>query len=388
MFDEQPSVLILSDHLGYPDGVMHGVTTYYLHVLPALVKSGVRLHTCFLREPHPAAAVLNANGIETLFLSAGKWNFFVALEVAALIRKHRIQIVHAAGLKATLIGRVAARLTGASVIVHAHDLLYPDPAVGILQRMFARSSDLGIGVSHAVLEVLQKGYYIDPQRSRVVHNGIPLDHVRNVSPDARSRIRTQLGIAEDCGVIAMIARMHPIKGHASMLRIMARVVRSSPDLVLILAGDGPEREACEEQTTQLGLQRNVRFLGVRNDVPELLVASDVVVVPSQSEGLSLVAIEAAAAGRPVVGFDAGGLRDVITDGASGRLIQPGDEVSFADALLDLFADPDKRARFGSRALAGVEHFSLQNHIRNLLECYRDVLGHNSTPEPVHMTSGG
>ena len=388
MHDEQPSVLILSDHLGYPDGVMHGVTTYYLHVLPALVKSGVRLHTCFLRDPHPAAAVLNANGIETLFLSAGKWNFLVALEVAALIRKHRVQIVHAAGLKATLIGRVAARLAGASVIVHAHDLLYPDAFVGALQRMFARSSDLGIGVSQAVLEVLQEGYYIEPDRSRVVHNGIPLDHVRSVGADARPRIRAQLGIPDHWGVIAMVARMHPIKGHASMLRIMARVIESRPDLVLLLAGDGPEREACEAQTTQLGLQQHVRFLGVRNDVPDLMVASDVVVVPSQSEGLSLVAIEAAAAGRPVVGFDAGGLRDVITDGASGRLIKPGDEAGFADALLDLFADPEKRARFGGRALAGVEHFSLQNHIRHLLECYRDVLGHKPTPEPLHMTSGG
>ncbi len=101
-----------------------------------------------------------------------------------------------------------------------------------------------------------------------------------------------------------------------MLRIMARVVARRPDAVLVMAGDGPEREACEALAAELGLQDNVRFLGSRDDVPQILAACDLVVVPSKSEGLSLAAIEACA-GKAVVGFDAGGLSDVITDEVSG-----------------------------------------------------------------------
>jgi len=385
---ELPSILILGDHFGYADGVVHGVTTYYLNVLPALVARGVDLHACFLREPHPAAAALNTQGIETLFLSASKWNFLVAFEVAAIIRRYRCHVVHAAGLKATVVGRAAARMTGAEVIVHAHDLLYPNVVVGALHRTFARSSDMGLGVSNAVLEVLANGYHVEPQRCRVLHNGIPLEHVRSVSPAARSRIRAELGVPAESGVIAMIARMHPIKGHASMLRIMACAVRSIPSLVLVLAGDGPERAACEALVVELGLQGNVRFLGSRTDIPDLLAASDVVVVPSKSEGLSLVAIEAAAAGRPVVAFDIGGLPDVVSDGVNGYLIKPGDEEGFAKALLDLFGNPQRRAEFGAAALVGVDHFSLENHVDDLLKCYRELATPQSKRVAAQSASGG
>jgi glycosyltransferase involved in cell wall biosynthesis len=283
---------------------------------------------------------------------------------------------------------MAARMVGAEIIVHAHDLIYPGAVVGALQRIFSRQSDMGIGVSRAVLEVLEKGYHVHPLRNRVVHNGIPLEHIYQVEPAAKARVRAELAIPDGHDVIAMIARMHPIKGHASMLRIMARCVAARPQLTLILAGDGPERSACEAQVVALGLEQNVKFLGIRNDVPALLAAADVVVVPSQSEGLSLVAIEAGAAGRPVVCFDTGGLKDVVTDDVNGYLIPPGDEPAFAAALLELFNNPETRSRFGSNARVGVEHFSLQNHVMNLLACYRDVLASPSATAPASLKAGG
>ena len=383
-----PPVLILGDHFGYPGGVMHGVTTYYLHVIPALLDSGLDVHACFLREPHPAAAPLRAKGIEPQFLSAGKWNPLVAFKVAAIIRKHRCQIVHACGMKAGIIARMAARMADAKAIVHVHDLLYPSPAVGWMHRMAARPSDFGIGVSQAVRKVVIEGYRVVPEHARVILNGIPLEHVRKVPPTARSHMRATLGIPEQAGVMAMIARMHPIKGHRSMLRIMSRIVAEKPDSVLLLAGDGPERAACEALTDELGLRKNVQFLGLRKDVPELLAASDIAVIPSDSEGLPTVAIEASAAARTTVGFDAGGLRDIITDGVSGRLIAPGDEAGFAAAIVDLFSDRDKLLEYGQRALASSDRFTVESHIRELVKCYREAIETSLSGAALPASSAG
>lgn len=388
MTDKLPPVLILGDHFGYPGGVMHGVTTYYLNVIPALVESGVDLHACFLREPHTGVKGLHEMGIEPVFLSAGKWNPFVAFTVAAMIRKHGCRIVHSHGMKAAIIARMAARLANARVIVHVHDLLYPSAAVGCVHRAFSRASDFGIGVSNAVREVVIGAYRVDPGHARVIHNGLPLDHVRKVPPTVRSQMRAGFGIPEQAGVMAMIGRMHPIKGHKRMLRILSRIVAQRPDSVLLLAGDGPERAACEALTDSLGLRNNVRFLGLRSDVPELMSVSDVVVISSDSEGLPTTAIEGSAAARPTVGFDVGGLRDVIADGTSGRLIAPFDEAGFAAAILDLFADREKLLQFGQRALAGVDRFTISTHVRELLKCYREVVEPSLGNVALHASSAG
>jgi glycosyltransferase involved in cell wall biosynthesis len=379
-----PAVLILGDHFGYPGNVVHGVTTYYLHTIPALAESGLTVHACFLREPHPAADGLRQRGIEPIFLSANKWNPFVAFRVAALIRRHGCGIVHACGVKATLVARMAARMTGARAIVHVHDLLTPSPPVGALHRLFGRRADVGIAVSQAVREVAVRGYHVDPQQARVIHNGIPAKRVREATAKDRARMRATLGIAEDAGVLAMIARMHPIKGHRAMMAIMARVVAERPDTVLLLAGDGPERAACEAQVDTLGLRGNVQFLGSRNDVPELLAACDLIVAPSQSEGLPTVAIEGAAVGRATVGFDCGGLRDIVTDGVSGRLIPPGDEAAFGQALVDLLGDRGALVRAGKAALANARRFTLEHHVRELIACYRDTAPKSAADTRVHV----
>lgn len=371
-------VMILGDHFGYPGNVVHGVTTYYLNIIPALVAHGVSVHACFLREPHPAAQELRDKGIEPVFFSAGKWNPFVALRLAAYMRRHDCKIVHACGIKASLIARIAARLVGSKVIVHVHDQLYPGFLVRAAHRLFARHSDVGVSVSGAATEVAVNGYHIDRAHSRVIHNGLPLHNIRAVDPTARSKLREELNIPESALAIAVIARMHPIKGHRSMLAIMAQVAEKRHDAVLILAGDGPERPACEELAKRLGISAHVRFLGSRNDVPELISASDLVAVPSKSEGLSMVAIEACAVGRPVVAFDAGGLRDVISHGTTGYLVPPGDENGFAKAILDLAADPEKRAQFGEHGKAEAQRFTLDNHVNKLLICYLEVAGLTTT----------
>ena len=367
-----PSVMFLGDHFGYPSGVMHGVTSYFLNVLPALSAAGVDITACFLRDPHPAAAALRGSGIEPLFLSASPLDPFVVSRVASVAKERGCRIIHGCGIKATLVARLVARMVGASAIIHVHDLLYPKLLVSALHRAFSRSTDTGLCVSEAVRDVAINGYHVPPDRCRVVYNGIRIDAMRRVASDARSSLRKELQVADAADVIAMIGRMHPVKGHRGMVQMMPSILRSRPGTVLLLVGDGPERPACEALAARLGVQDHVRFLGQRTDIPELLSASDLVVMPSQSEGLGLAAIEALAAGKPVVAYGVSGLREVVSNDRDGKLVAAGDQNAFARAVVTLLEDRQLRESYSQYATVAAERFALERHIETLLSCYREI----------------
>jgi glycosyltransferase involved in cell wall biosynthesis len=156
-----------------------------------------------------------------------------------------------------------------------------------------------------------------------------------------------------------------------MLQAMPAIVRECPDALLLVAGDGPERAACEAIVAQGGLGRHVMFLGQRRDIPELLHACDLLVIPSQSEGLPIAAIEAHAAGRPVVGFDVGGVSEVVQDGVTGRVVPAADLVALADATSSLLKDAAALAAYGDAARRVAQSFGLDAHVRSLIACYRE-----------------
>ncbi len=368
-----PPVMIIADHIGYADGVRHGVTTYLVHVLPLLAAAGVELTVCFLRAPHPAAADLQAHGIHPVFFDAGKWDPTVAVRIAALARRKGVRLLHATGVKGTLAARIAARLIGARTLVHVHDLNDPGAALSALQQLMSQPADAAVCVSKAVRDLTVNRYHVRPDRVRVVCNGIPLEMLRSAGAGARSRVRSELGIEPGRPVLAIIGRMHPVKGHRALLSILPAIVRSFPRALLLVIGDGPERASCEELARNLGMSSHVRFLGRRGDVPRLLAGIDLVLMPSQSEGLGLAAIEALAAARPVIAFAVGGLPEVVVDRVNGRLVAPGDFAAFASAVIETLRDPGRRFSYARGAAASAGHFGIEAHIGRLIECYRMAL---------------
>ena len=202
------------------------------------------------------------------------------------------------------------------------------------------------------------------------------------------RIRRELNVPLTSPVLGFIGRLYPVKGPRKMLRMMGEIARRRPDAVLLVAGDGPERSACEDIARDLDFRKNVRFLGQRNDIPELLAATDLIVMPSESEGLPLAAIEAMAAGRPVVGFDVGGFREIVEDRQSGRVIAPGNESAFVEAILTLLEDPQSLSAYGARAFSAAEQFSVERHVSGLLDCYRELAGIGNSANQAHVFSEG
>lgn len=365
------SVLFVADHLGYPGGVVHGATTYFLDVLPALAGAGVQVTACFLREDHPAARDLRERGVEPVFLGAARLDPFVVSRIAQLAAASRCSVIHAQGFKSSVAARLIARRASRALLIHVHDMKMPPLAVRLLNRTLALATDRALCVSGAVADVAARGYAVARERQRVVHTGIRVESFRGASTRARQELRHEVGIEPDAPVIAMIARFHPEKGHDPMLRMMREIVQLMPRAVLLMAGDGPERGACEALGRALGLAPNLRYLGMRRDVARVLAAADLVVMPSLSEGLGRAAIEANLAGRRVLAFDTGGLREVLDDPDCGRLVAAGDTRAFIDAAVEMLHAPEAADVRSSelRAQRATRRFGLEAHVARLQECY-------------------
>ncbi len=370
---DQPRVLFVSDHLGYAEGVIHGATTYFLNVLPALKKTGMPLTVCFLRDRHPAAERLEAEGIESIFLNRGKWDVRALGDLARLIREQDINLVHGAGMKGILLGRMAAHRTGARFLAHIHDTNPLDPVTKTLQRVFARWTDGCVGISKAVCEYAVETMRIPRTRVRVLYNALPPERFAAPPPDAVRAVRASLDIDEHQRGVAVIGRLSPEKGHDSLLCAGADWLKARPDICLLIVGDGPLRTSLQERVKSLGLDDQVRFAGYREDVPAVLAAADAVVIPSLREGLGYTALEAMAAGCPVAAFAVGGLPEIIRDGETGFLSPPGDYSHLLGQLERLLSD---RAVAGGLAENGRQHakkYSVESHVLELMSIYASLL---------------
>jgi glycosyltransferase involved in cell wall biosynthesis len=206
----------------------------------------------------------------------------------------------------------------------------------------------------AVADFLQREGY-DPARIRMVHHGIA-DLAARLPADARQATRRSLGLADDEPCLLMAARIVPAKGHDTALRALARLATSPGPCCWPAITTAIWARRCRPWR-ELGIAGRVRFLGLREDVPALMAASDVLLAPSRREALSLTLLEASACALPIVATRVGGIGEVVEEGASGFLVAPDDPPALAAAIAPLLADPALRAlrRPGPAALRGRLH---------------------------------
>jgi glycosyltransferase involved in cell wall biosynthesis len=144
-------------------------------------------------------------------------------------------------------------------------------------------------------------------------------------------------------IFLAVGRFEEPKDYPNMLRAFSLVIKSIQDVILLIAGDGILRKRMESLSSYLGLSKNVRFLGIRNDIASLMNAADGYVMASAWEGLPIVLLEAASVGLPIVATDVGGNNEVVSNGINGYLVPPNNEVSLADAMRKLICT-DKATR--------------------------------------------
>jgi glycosyltransferase involved in cell wall biosynthesis len=207
------------------------------------------------------------------------------------------------------------------------------PSFGRRERVLLEFVTRLVAVSRTHARYLQAVTGAPDEQIRVIENGIDLAQWPMATPEARRGARDALGIDADEAVVTMVAAMRPEKAHDVLLEAVA-MLGPERRVRLVLAGDGPQRTALARMAEEAGIRSRVDFLGVRRDVARLLHASDVMVLPSRAvvETLPLSVLEAMACGVPVVASRVGSVPEVVEDGRTGWLVEPGNPVALAQAI--------------------------------------------------------
>ena len=270
-------------------------------------------------------------------------------QIIAMLRSHRIQVAHSHEFGMGVYGAFAARRAGARHVITMHGGRYyaEQRRRRSALRWAARRSDALVAVSEATADDLRRTLRLRNDEVKVVPNGIPF------RSGTRSKLRDELGISADDLLLVAVGNLYPVKGHAVLLRALGELTRSSAMAGvrwrLALAGRGEEEAALRALARDEGIADRVSLLGYRDDVPDILAAADVFVMPSLSEGLPLALVEAMAAGLPVVVSDVGGVPEVAVAGKEAILVPAGDTARLGAGLATLVRDPDLRATMGAAA---------------------------------------
>lgn len=368
---------------------MGGTERHVANLVGALDRSRFEVHlACFKRWGHLLGEVearglpISEYPIDSLHnhrTILQQWRF------ARDLIRHRIQVVHTHNFYANVFALPAARLAGVPVVLASiRDTgVYQTPMQKQVQKMACRLAHRVVVNAEAIRSWLVGDGY-RRERIVVIRNGIDLSGFRG--PRDPREVRRELDIPADAPLLVMVSRLHELKGLDDFLDAAAILLARHPDLHLLVVGerfkarsgewvrDGAYRQVLERQAARLGIADRVRFTGFRLDIPALLAASTVSVLPSLSEGLSNTVLESMAAGIPVVTTRVGGTPEAITDGETGLLVDVRNPPALARAIGRVLDDPALARRLGENGRERVERqFSLATMARTTEDLYRTLM---------------
>ncbi|MGH2456417.1 MAG: glycosyltransferase, partial [Candidatus Limnocylindria bacterium] len=295
-------------------------------------------------------------------------------ELAAYLRRHEIDLVHAHMFRAEVLGVRAALAAGTPVIVATvHSSRVRSAGDVAALAALTPSMDRLIVPSAAIAaKVAAEGR--GGASFAVIPNGVDLSRF-DVPPPACG-LRRQLGVPRDGVLVGVVARLEPEKGHRHLLEAWPLVVAEAPHTWLAIVGEGSEEAALRAAALALPARarERVSFTGRRDDVAAITAELDIAVLPSLREAQGISVLEAMARRRAVVASAVGGIPEVVTDGASGLLVPPGEPAALAAALVRLACSPDLRRRMGEAGHATVvERFSIDAQVRRIQALYDEEL---------------
>ncbi len=358
-------------------GAVGGGTTHLLSLVGGLDPARFELHVA-CSDDGPLLEDLARFGVRTHRVAmTRKLNLTAIAQLAAIILRERIDQVHFHGTRAGLAACPAAMLTGRPRIYTVHGWSFHprgsallESLARMLERMIAARAQRVICVGGSDRSLGMRLGILDEARSRVIPNGVLTEAFMPRQED-RVAMRAELGLPPDCVLVSLFGRLTEQKGQKTFLEAVSRL--SGHPARFMLVGDGEDREMLGRFVQDRGLADRVIFMGFRSDVPRLLAATDVVVLPSLWEGLPICLLEAMAAGRPVIASAVDGSVEVVVPGQTGLLVPPEHPGALAEAIAFLIAHPQVRERFGARGQERVrQRFSLAEMLRATGDVYREL----------------
>jgi glycosyltransferase involved in cell wall biosynthesis len=347
-----------------------GSEAHLLQLLPDLRERGWDVRFLMLHEDEPGAwefaRELEARGVPLDAIRLrGDVDPLAFGEVVAYLGRRRPQILHTHLVHADVYGQLAGTMARVPLRLstkHGFNEFREGRFFGLADRTVGSLAHVHIAISEGLAQYLAETEGFEEEGFEIVHYGIAA--ADGVRPYEGGEPR-----------LLCVGRLIPIKGHLVLLRALAQARARVPGVTLEVAGRGPLEPALRELARELDLDDAVRFLGFVSPVQKALEQAAVVVVPSLGEGFGMVALEAMERARPVIASAVGGLPEIVEDGRTGIVVEPGDADGLAEAIVSLAGDLDRAASMGragrARALA---EFTPERSAERIEALYRAALG--------------
>lgn len=364
-----------------------GIERWVLQMIERGPKYGIYSDVCCKAERGRWAENAERLGAKVLVNRLTPFHLAYGRTLKALILQGCYSVVHCHLGAYSGYPALIAKKTGVPIVITFHSTRFPPqtrwlklPLVRSMRAVYSYLSisyashhaDVSVAVSEGVLkEVLGR---VDRHRHPiyVVRHGV--DIPREPEEEARKSFRSKMGLPHNSILVLHVGRFEEQKNHKGALLVFAEASKTCRQIRMLFVGDGPLTREIKREARDLGLTDKVLFLGLRDDIRELMTMCDIFLFPSRYEGLGIVALEAAAGGLPVIGYQIPGLNEVVLHDKTGFLVAPGDVRAMVHALVALVADEALRKQLGASGRLWVqENFSTDEMIRRYVAIYREAL---------------
>jgi glycosyltransferase involved in cell wall biosynthesis len=314
------------------------------------------------------------NGLQTkIFLCKKKFDFNTIKKIRSCVKKNNVKILHTHGYKSNLYGLLGSTNKCVKVATN-HAWVQSNHKTKIyclLDYFFIRFFKKIIAVSDQIHEEI-KNKGIISKKIELIYNGIDVQKFENKFDN--DEIKSEFSISAKSKVVGTVGSLNIVKGHIYFIEAAKEVLKSSPDTKFLIVGDGPLRKKLEEKTKKLKIERNVIFAGLIKDMPKIYSLIDVLVIPSLSEGMPMVLLEAMAAGKPVIATNVGSISKALVDQHTGILIKPKDVDNLKNAILYILKNESTAKAYGYNGWKKVQNdFLAVIMCKKYISVYKEVL---------------
>ncbi|MBL7196689.1 MAG: glycosyltransferase family 4 protein [Candidatus Omnitrophica bacterium] len=309
------------------------------------------------------------------------YDLLALFELILLITKKDYRIVHTHNSKAGILGRIAANICRVSVIIHTqHSCVFKYGTLNYFQKKFyyflekisAKFTDKIIYISEPLRQEFLNAKIGSEQKSVTIYSGIEIEKFK-IDVDILKK-RSQLGLKSSDFIVGVVSRLEPGKGNEFIIKSIPKIIQKISNIKFVFVGGGPLKANLETLSKSLGVREKIMFLGLRDDVPELLQIFDIVCLASLYEGMGRVILEAQAAGRPVVVTKVGGIVDIVAENKTAILVAPRDVDALAFAIIKLIDNGNLRKNMSTAAEEFVDYrFSSKKMVQDIILVYRQLL---------------
>jgi sugar transferase (PEP-CTERM/EpsH1 system associated) len=351
-----------------------GLETVAVELANSLEPTRFESSVISLATPDPRQNNLQTTRVRLVALHKPEGNHpAVIYHLYRALRALRPHIVQTHNWGTLLEGIIAAKCAGVPLVIHAeHGTIQGSWGRLAMQRFLWRRVHKVLCVSQAHRQRLAEAVGFPSDRLMPILNGVDINAF-TPRPADKEAIRADMGLELDPLYIGTVGNLRPVKNQTLLLQAAQQVCAKHHQVRVVIIGDGPLREQLMRTAEELGIHKQVRLLGARAEIPDLLNALDIFVLPSLSEGLPMSILEAMACGLPVVATSVGGVPEVVVDGETGLLVPSQDVWQLVGALETLVQQATTRLKLGQQGRQrAVEYFSLPRMVHEYQTLYESL----------------